>query len=105
MVLSGRETSRCGVLGSCIVSVGRGGSIRGHALLFHSGLLACRWVSQSYVFPLRMGCFLVIMSVVLIEDWFIVRFTLCKEEVFNWIAEKWRLSEYGSNIIRSCIVV
>lgn len=46
-----------------------------------------------------------IISVVLIEDWFIIRSTLCKEAGFNWISEKWISTEDGSSVVRSCIVV
>lgn len=54
------------------------------------------------MYHLIVGCFFVIISVVLIEDWFGMRSTLCKETEFNWISEKSRSTEDGSNIVRRC---
>lgn len=49
-----------------------------------------------------MGCF---FAVVLIQDEFMIRSPLCREAGLNWLAEKWRLSEYGSDVVGNCVVV
>lgn len=98
MVLTGREASRYGALGSGIVFIR---FHKEHVLLFHNGLQAGHLLSQGYRYHFRLDCFLVTMSVALIED----KVSIVQEEIFNWITEKWGLSEYGSSIVRSCVVV